>query len=153
MPGIRWLRCNCFEMFFSPQKRQKKIKRQRQISKVKRAEVYFSVEIKKTMFRIESRRDGQRLAPDVIRGTSKKMIQAPVGRQSQPFKTSVCRPAGAGDSSWTTYPALTHGANVCASRWDSIRKFFFLTSISIKTKNEVPTFYLLPFDICLLISL
>ncbi len=57
-----------------------------------------SIEIKKMIFRIESQRDGQTLAPDAIWGMSRKIAQAPAGRQSQPFNASICRPAGAGDS-------------------------------------------------------
>jgi hypothetical protein len=65
------------------------------------------------IFRIESRSDGQRLAPDAIRGMSKKIFQAPAGRQkSRPSMQIVYRPAGAGDSSCAAYPALAHGANI-----------------------------------------
>jgi hypothetical protein len=68
-----------------------------------------SIEIKKMMFRIESQRDGQTLAPDAIRGTSKEMIQAPAGRQNHSFKTIICRPAVAGNSFDALPRAYTQG--------------------------------------------
>ncbi len=38
------------------------------------------------MFRIESQRDAQTLAPDAIRGIGREMIQASAGRQNHCFQ-------------------------------------------------------------------
>ena len=58
-----------------------------------RASDHFrSIEIKKMIFRIKSQRDGQTLAPDAIRGTSKKMTQAPAGRLKSPFQCECLSP-------------------------------------------------------------
>ncbi len=51
-----------------------------------------SIEIKKMIFRIESQRDGQTLAPDAIWGMSRKIAQAPAGRPKSSFQCEHLSP-------------------------------------------------------------
>ena len=81
------------------------------------------------MFRIESQRDDQTLAPDAIRGKLQSSSQAPAGR---PMNVASVALSGLGFF-FDLFPGFRllppPWANVCSPLWGSVRKIIFLSSI------------------------